>query len=152
MQNFSIKKEYMKRIIGLMLCVFTTLMGTHITASAARSQSNNQQLEMEIGPAPVPGNKPYTVDQVRKAIIYAAMGNHWAIESETSGEIRIKLDGRNDHIVLVMDILYDANSYSIKYVSSDVPQKQKLNFNAAYSRWMRGLKAAIDRELTIINL
>ncbi len=139
----------MNRVIGLMFCLFAVLMSIHITASASRVSNT---MDLEIGPIPVPDTGPYTAEQVRKAIIYGAMGNHWTVESETSGLIKIKQDGRNDQIVLVMDVLYDANGYSLKYVSRDVPQKYQHKFGSIYSRWTKGLIARINRELSAANL
>jgi hypothetical protein len=141
----------MKRQICLVFCLFAAIANAALANNALPSETSNQP-DIRIGPVPVPENKPYTTDQVRKAIIYGAAANHWIIDSETSGTIRIKLDGRKDLIVLVMDVFYDDHSYSVKYVSSDLNAKNRAMFNSSYPRWMRGLMTAINRELTIINL
>jgi hypothetical protein len=145
----------MKRQICLVFCLIAAMLNAALAGDVSRVETDSQsekQSEIRIGPVSVPENRAYTTDQVRAAIIYGAAGNHWIIDSETPGTIRIKLDGRKDLIVLVMDVIYDAHSYSIKYVSSDLTPKNKITFNSSYPRWTRGLMTAINRELNVINL
>ncbi|MGZ3235980.1 MAG: hypothetical protein ACXU8A_01235 [Burkholderiaceae bacterium] len=73
----------------------------------------------EPGPISVPADKTYTMNEVRKSIISGAMQHEWRIDSDTPGNVRVILDGRKDHVVLVMDVVYNVKSYSIKYVRSD---------------------------------
>lgn len=162
----------MKLARNLMALMFTVLMGVHMTANA---QLDAVPL-IEPGPITVPGGAPYTMNEVRKAVLSAAMRHEWRVETDKFGMARIILDGRTDRAVLVMDIVYDEKAYSIKYVSSeglryekgtktDLPQVDASKGNYAtrdysygptihpsYARWMKNLTNAINTELMIVKL
>jgi hypothetical protein len=157
----------MKFVKNLLPAMFIMLMmGMHSTAHAARSVV----LE-EPGPISVPTDYSYSMDEVKKAIIGGATKHQWRIDSEKPGIVRIILDGRRDHAVLVMDVVYDQKSYSIKYVRSEaldyqkgIPagvtanpnsntvsvntsDHQKTTIHSSYARWMKLLVQAINTEL-----
>jgi hypothetical protein len=143
----------------LMIYVLVLSFGMHFTANANEPDTFS---ELEIGPIAMPAGKPYTIVQIKKAIIYATRRHNWVIESETPGSTRIKIDGRKDGIVLVMDIFYDENKYSLKYVDGVLPVKERkiavgttyrnVKPNSPYSRWVKNLTDAINVELVIVNL
>ena len=125
---------------------------------------------VEPGPIPVPGSKPYSMEEVRKAVIGGAMRHNWHVESESPGTVRIKLQAPDYQ--LVMDVVYDVKNYSIKYVSSqglryshaDALVKSPTSntysrgaggaatIHPSYARWMKFLTDAINVELNIIKL
>jgi len=146
---------------NIVIYMLSLLINSCIAVNAAESVDLTA---VEIGPISVPDGKAYTLEQVRKGVIFGAMQHKWQVESEMSGIVRIKIDGRKDGIVLVMDVLYDANKYSIKYVKSErlaqsratirgeVVRQHKSEFGTTYSRWMRNLTGAINRELIIMSM
>jgi len=131
----------MKLVRNLMMLMFTVLLGAHMTAHAAKTVSL-----FEPGPISISSSKELTIKDIRKAIISGAMRHQWQVESETPNTVRIKLDGRKDQAVLVMDIIYDTKSYSIKYVSSEGLRYDGSSIHSSYSRWMQNLTNAINTE------
>ncbi len=153
---------------NLMIVLFGLLMGVHVAANAV-----NDVVLTEPGPIAVPTGKSYSIEEVRKAVISGALRHQWRVESETPGTVRIILDGRNDGAVLVMDIIYDSQNYSIKYVRSErlrygmgsstgraynpnmntgaryATQSQTPMIHSSYSRWMKSLVDAINTELNV---
>jgi hypothetical protein len=162
--SMKLVKHMMSLILGVVLCA-------HI---AVHAQSDARLVEP--GPIAIPENsKPYTLDEIRKAILTSALRNQWRIESETPGTIQIVLDGRNDHAVLVMDVIYDVKSYSIKYVRSEKlryvkgtgvanacpsgqlscsvnAQQEFTTIHSSYARWMKNLTESISSEFKILRL
>jgi hypothetical protein len=162
----------MKLVRKLMMLMCLVMAGTHLPASA---QQDSVKLE-EPGPIALPGKFSYTTNEVRKAILTAAMRHDWRIESESPGVARIVLDGRTDRAVLVMDIIYDTNNYSIKYIRSDGLRYTPGNLNdkstvvmpkgnystreyesgpaihPSYARWMKNLTNSINVELLIVKI
>ncbi|MGZ5817666.1 MAG: hypothetical protein ACXWJD_02865 [Burkholderiaceae bacterium] len=162
----------MKPARNLMTLMLTILMGMHITANA---QQDVVALE-EPGPIAVPAGGPYTLNEVRKSILSAAMRHEWRVESDKPGIARIILDGRTDRSLLEMDIVYDEKAYSIKYVHSeglkydkgmktDTPKiepgkgnyttrdySRSATIHPSYARWMKNLTNAINTELMIVKL
>ncbi len=159
----------MKLINSLMILLFAIIMGSQIEAHAQATEVR----VTEPGPISVPKGKPYTVDEVRKAILSSAMRREWAIDGEAPGSIRIKLERRDFWIV--MNIIYDTESYSIKYVNSEglryekgtgianacpvgLPSctgpayQQYATIHPSYARWMKGLVDSINSELAILHL
>jgi len=160
----------MKLVINLVVLMFTMMLGIH-TANAA-----NDVPLVEPGPISLPANKAYSLVEVRKAIIAGATRHHWRVENETPGTVRIILDGRNDRAVLVMDVVYDEKNYNIKYVRSEGlryvkgsgtvatanpnsntvsrfgGEVQATTIHSSYSRWMKGLIAAINIELQLAKM
>jgi hypothetical protein len=150
--------------------LFIALTGLNMTAHA------EDEVPFKEGESiAVPRRHTYTAGQVKEAIIEAAEHYKWRVESETPGTVRIKLDERSDGVVLVVDVAYDATSYSFKYVSSEglkyksaaektgSPYAKNPNSNTVskdyeisgpsidsrYVRWTKNLKKAINRELKL---
>jgi hypothetical protein len=163
----------MKLVRILMMVLAATLISMHPSVNAQQ----NDVVLVEPGPISYPGNQPYTLNEVRKAILTAAMRHEWRVESDSPGTIRIILDGRTDRAVLIMDVVYDEKSYSIKYVSSENLRYSKgkkatisnsgktagsyvaqsdapipTTIHPSYARWMKNLTNAIDVELRIAKL
>lgn len=130
---------------------------------------------IEPGPIAFPNDRTYTPNQVKEAIIDGVARYKWHVENEAPGAIRIKLESPREGIVLVMDVLYDATSYSLKYVSSQglgyqsadektgaaiaknpnsntVSRNDEISgttIDSRYVRWMRKLQKGINRELKL---
>lgn len=134
----------MRRVSQLLFAVV-------MMCSAVFANARNIEL-FEPGPVAVPAGKAFTLKDVRKAVLSGAMFHHWQMESETPGKIRIKLDGRRDRAVLVMEVVYDTKSYSIKYVSSENLKYDGHSIHPSYARWMKNLTDAIDMQLKIMEL
>ncbi len=161
----------MKAIRNLTVVMFTALMSMHFAVNAA-----NDVVLVEPGPISVPSSKTYSLEEVRKAILGGALRHQWRADSETPGTVRIILDGRKDGAVLVMDVVYDEKSYSVKYVRSEGLRYVKGNASAvvanpnsntvsslnggqktttihsSYARWMKVLTESINTELNVIKM
>lgn len=135
----------MKLASNLMTLLFALLMGTTMLANA-----HNAEL-IEPGPISIPSSKPLSIQEVKKAIMHGAERHSWKVESESPGVIRIKLDGRKDRAVLVMDVVYDTKSYSIKYVSSEGLRYNGTTIHSSYTRWMTNLTNSINTELRTLD-
>jgi hypothetical protein len=135
----------MKFTSNLMTLMFAVLMGTTTLANA-----HNVELT-EPGPISIPSSKPLSTKEIRKAILHGVERHNWKVESDSPGVIRIKLDGRRDRAVLVMDVVYDTKSYSIKYVSSEGLRYNGKTIHSSYSRWITNLTSSIDTELRTID-
>jgi hypothetical protein len=144
---FLSRENYMKLVSVLMSLMFALLMGAHSTAMAARAVAVT-----DLGPISTNTVKPHTAADVRKAIIAGAATHQWTVQSETPGTIELKLRARRDSVELVLDVNYDANSYSIKYVSSEGLKynKERNTIHAVYARWLNNLTAAINTQLTLM--
>ncbi|MGZ3239923.1 MAG: hypothetical protein ACXU7Z_05825 [Burkholderiaceae bacterium] len=107
----------MKLVKGLITMMFVAAIGFSTTANA------QQDTLIQPGPIAFPiGSKPFTDEVVKKAIISGAMRYHWHVDETakgTPGNIRLKLDSRRDGAVVIVDVVFDMKSYSIKYVSSE---------------------------------
>jgi hypothetical protein len=96
--------------------------------------------------------KPLTTEQVRKAIIMAAASKQW-VASALQGDTLRLTHSRGKHTAVV-DVVYTAQSYSIRYVDSS-----NLNYDAVkgapiihptYNGWVNNLRAAIDAALRAV--
>jgi hypothetical protein len=87
---------------------------------------------------------------VKRAIVLAAATREWKTISETADTVRMQLDVRGKHLV-VIDVRYDAKSYGIKYVSSLNLRYQERDggrfIHRNYNRWVDNLIRAISLEL-----
>ncbi|HEY8099579.1 MAG TPA: hypothetical protein VIF82_02405 [Burkholderiaceae bacterium] len=161
----------MRLIKTLTVLMFTVFMSMHIEANAA-----NDVVLVEPGPISLPSTKSYSMDEIKKAIIAGALRHQWRVESEAPGTVRIVLDGRRDRAVLVMDVVYDDKSYSVKYVRSEGLRyvkgdaaafvhnpnsntvsrvnggQQTTTIHSSYARWMKALTESINTELTVAKM
>src|SRR5262245_28677485 len=95
--------------------VFVLLTTMTFAVHAAKSVSTQDQSSM----VPNIGSKPVTVADVKKAILGAAIDRGWQPMEDTGGKVRLQLDDkRKSEYRLIVDVVYDAKNYTIKYVSS----------------------------------
>lgn len=160
----------MKLLGKLMSLLFIVLIGSSMVANAEEGIPLTDS-----GPIAVPRRHTYTADEVKAAIVDGIEHYKWRVESEKPGTVRIKLDERRDGIVLVMDVIYDATSYSLKYVSSEglgyksaaektgspfagnpnsntVSRDYEIagpSIDSRYARWTKNLRKGINRELKL---
>ncbi|MCM5682683.1 hypothetical protein M8A51_24390 [Schlegelella sp. S2-27] len=89
-----------------------------------------------------------TVEDARMAISYAAQQKGWVILTDNPGTLALKYDKQGRHQA-VIDVLYDAQSYEFKYVSSfglgyeDAPEGVKIH--PAYNNWLTQLRSQIAK-------
>jgi len=161
----------MKQSRKMMIWVFAVLFGMQIANAA------NDVVLVEPGPIAYPAQYSYTPAEIQKAITTGALRHQWRIESQKPGTIRLILDGRNDKAVLVVDVVYDDKSYSIKYVRSEglryiqgssAPatvanpnsntvsrfsyEQRDSTIHSSYKRWMKILTGSIDEQLRIAKI
>lgn len=103
-------------------------------------------LQIDDAPISVAGGE----ESVASAIKTALKGREWSVLDETPGKIRAEYRKPNadvgDHVVVV-DITYDADSYSIDYVDS---KNMRYDGSAGtihrnYNRWV----ANLERDLSL---
>jgi hypothetical protein len=89
--------------------------------------------------------KSVEADQVKLAIIRAGGKLGWKIDETTSGQLRGMLMLRAH--TAIIDIMYDENTYSIKYNSSTNLEHSKGTIHKNYNGWIQNLQREIDVEL-----
>jgi hypothetical protein len=90
-------------------------------------------------------------ESVKNAIIAGGAEFEWVVVSSEPGKLRLKYNKQNKHEVMV-DAVYDATGYQIKYVDSMNMQYQKTEngmvIHPFYSRWIDNMMKAIERKYT----
>jgi hypothetical protein len=120
--------------------------------SAAHAARTAPMVTLENVAATSVDGKPLTAEQVKKAIISGAASKQWIASVEGPNTIRAThTRGRHSAVV---DIVYTANSYSIRYVNS-----VDLNYGGrdggqiihpTYNNWVNNLRQAIDAALRAV--
>ncbi|MEQ1801090.1 MAG: hypothetical protein ABL989_04145 [Gammaproteobacteria bacterium] len=97
-------------------------------------------------------NKELSIEAVGQAIraAGASQGYPWTASGDQPGKLQLTTLVRNKHTVVV-DVTYDAKTYSIRYANS-VNMNYKVSSGKAlihpnYNVWVSELKQAIDAEL-----
>ncbi|MDR1857119.1 MAG: hypothetical protein LBR22_08200 [Desulfovibrio sp.] len=98
-----------------------------------------------------PTDKAYSAETVRKCIISACIGRGWTALEINPGLIEAKLVVRGKHIVIV-NIPYTADSFSIKYKSSSNMEHKTLRdgteaIHPNYNKWVRTLEIDIQKAI-----
>lgn len=121
----------MKLLHNLLLTIL--LIAPAVSASAVKN-IEDVQITQEL-----------SVEQVKKAIVFAGSGRGWTMHEEQPGVIKAILDVRTHQAVVQID--YTTKQYSIVYVDSTnlVSKKGKMHKN--YYRWINNLKSDIDKLL-----
>ena len=97
---------------------------------------------------PVTGadGKPLTADQVKQAILMGAARSRWAASVQPGNVVRLTLTPRTH--VAVVDVVYSAKGYSIRYSSSTNLGYGQEGGTAVihpnYNKWVNALRQAID--------
>ncbi|MBK1612140.1 hypothetical protein CKO44_01480 [Rubrivivax gelatinosus] len=85
---------------------------------------------------------PRSADSVRATIINGAQSLGWVVVKDEPGKLQLKYNKQNKHEV-VIDAIYDAEGYQLKYVSSINMNYSGLDTGAeihpGYNRWIANL-------------
>jgi len=87
-------------------------------------------------------------EDVKAAIVTAAVNRGWVITSNEPGELTAKVSAR-DHSADIR-IPYSEKYYSIIYVSSVNLKAANGNIHRNYNRWVNNLNADIQKQLALI--
>jgi hypothetical protein len=90
--------------------------------------------------------KPLTHDQVRSAVVRAGAALGWQIKDEGPNKLVGTITLRKH--VAVVDIPYTANSYSIKYRSSENLDEKGGTIHKNYNGWIQNLTRGINAQLS----
>jgi hypothetical protein len=94
---------------------------------------------------PVVANRTVSSDEVGKAIIRAGARYNWQMLQKGAGTIEGVQVAREHRAVI--DIKYNAKSYSITYKDSEKLQYDGTNIHPNYNSWIQRLETAIRAEL-----
>ncbi len=85
-------------------------------------------------------------DAVRAAIISGGASHGWVVTQEEPGKLTLKYNNQGKHEV-VLDVLFDAKGYEIKYVDSKglnyAKTAEGTTIHPTYNRWVANLVKAI---------
>ncbi|WP_455199417.1 hypothetical protein [Kaarinaea lacus] len=92
--------------------------------------------------------KDLTTADVKKAIVAGGAMRGWSFEEAGDGHLVGTLMVRKH--VAVIDVNYDAKSYSIKYKDSQNLNYDGSNIHSNYNSWIMNLKQSIDTQLRLM--
>lgn len=98
---------------------------------------------------PSSGDATLKADDVKKAIIRAGNGLGWTMDAAKPGAIVGTLRVRSH--VAVVDIPYDASSYSILYKDSQNLKHTGTSIHSNYNSWVQNLDKAIKLQLNMVK-
>src|SRR5262245_49924862 len=98
--------------------------------------------------APVTANRAVSAEDVQKAIVRAGARFGWQMIAKGSGTIEGTLVNREHRAVI--DIKYNAKSYSITYKDSQMLQYDGTNIHPNYNGWITRLENQIRVELSTL--
>ncbi|MGF1692700.1 hypothetical protein [Photobacterium kagoshimensis] len=128
----------MKFIKGLIIAaVLTSVVGCSRTHPVLNVEN-----------APVSYN--VKVDQVRSAILQSGADRGWIMQETKPGTIRGEITKRTHKAVI--DVEYNAKTYSIHYVSSENLQYENGEIHRNYNRWVNNLDVDIKKKLATLAL
>lgn len=128
--------------------VLSTLVFGVLASAGCLSTKPSYTVDMESEPVAL--YRAVGVEKVRSAIAKAASGRYWAVIEEEVGSMRLLLDVRCKHEVVV-EVSYAADSFRVKYVSSknlDYDPETR-GIHRKYIQWVRNLKK--DIRLAALN-
>ncbi len=118
-----------------------------VTALALASCDRNQPLE-NVQNASFKASQNATLDQMTDAIVTAGTARGWTMTPQDPGNVRGDILVRGKHKVVV-DVLYDAEKFSIVYVASDGMNYQLRNgqprIHPSYMKWIKYLRQDIQK-------
>lgn len=104
-------------------------------------------------PDPIAVPAGLKIDQVTKAIKAALVGRTWAVTQEDAGHIVSTLHLR-EHMAKI-DIVYDAQTVTIKYLDSGelmyADKKGQRVIHRNYLTWIQNLVNDMSRNLTLVQ-
>jgi hypothetical protein len=95
-----------------------------------------------------PDERPYSMADVRNAILRGGAKHGWAMQEDRPGHILGTLNVRSHQAQV--DIDYDQQSYKIVYRNSSNLNYDGSNIHPNYNGWIRRLNTAISRELNAL--
>ena len=104
---------------------------------------------LNIPSTPIVTDGQVSSDAVYKAIKMAGVTKGWTVTKISDGVAHAILNIRKHQSVV--EIRYNTNSYSIKYLSSRNLKSDGVNIHSNYNGWVRNLKQAIDVQLSGIT-
>jgi hypothetical protein len=113
MQRRSLLRRFITAATALTLAL---AMGSAFARSAPLEESGRVQL-------PAVQGTP-SLDKTRTALVKAAVGLNYTLESDKPGVLQIKY-AKGDKFFVILEVSYDASGYEIKYKDS-----QGLNYDA----------------------
>ena len=126
----------MKQIKGLVVAAMLVML-----AGCSRVQPI-----LNVENTPVVFNLPST--QVKQAIIEAGAGRGWVMRETTPGKIRGEYQARSHQAII--DITYNAKTYSIEYADSDNLKYEDGKIHRNYNRWVNNLDVDIKKKLAML--
>jgi len=98
--------------------------------------------------SPIQITSKHTSSDIKKAITRAGVGLGWQMKSKKPGHIVGTLYLRN--LIAVVDVRYNAKSYSITYKSSSGLDYDGTNIHKNYNGWVQNLDRRIQAQLSAI--
>jgi hypothetical protein len=93
------------------------------------------------------GSTKLPLDEITRRIKVASLQHNWVVNQDGPGKLSATHNYKG-HTATV-EINYNQEHYDIIYVSSENLRADNNEISRHYGEWVRGLKLAIDRELTI---
>jgi hypothetical protein len=141
----------MKMIKNLLVMVVFASFAVAPVAMAARDAVLAEPSNIAL-----PAGKTYTTAELRKAIISGGARHSWQLAGDIPGKIRLQLDSKKGDYQLVVDVIYDAKNYSVKYVTSQGLRYREESgarmIHSSFGRWMKNLTDAINTELNLLKI
>ncbi|OED84854.1 hypothetical protein BCS93_04405 [Vibrio breoganii] len=87
------------------------------------------------------------IEQVKSAILQAAISRGWTIEDKSASELTAKINVRSHYAEV--KIPYNEKHYSIIYVDSSNLKAESGNIHRNYNRWVNNLNLDIQKQLSL---
>jgi hypothetical protein len=131
----------MRIVPSLLLSLAALLAASGVHAARAVPIQNYEDL-----PVSSADGKPLTAEQVRKAIISGAATRQWIASVQPGNIVRLTYSPRSHSAVV--DVVYSAKSYSIRYADSTNlnygQEGSKGVIHPNYNKWINNLRQAIE--------
>jgi hypothetical protein len=103
---------------------------------------------IESSPVITGSGKTPSADQVRVAIVYAAVGKSWTVKTIGPNRLEAHVNVRKHAATITID--YSPQSYSIKYKDSQNLRQKGSMIHRTYNRWIKGLVLRINQRLVLL--
>jgi hypothetical protein len=126
------------------------LAGCALAACGAHAARGVALEKYENVPAAGADGKPLSAEQVGKAVVAGAGAAKWGVSTHSApNAVRLTYAQRKNTVVV--DVTYAEGSYSIRYVDSHnlsyTDSGGAQTILATYNKWLKHLKAEIDKAL-----
>ena len=129
----------MRALITISVIIFSLLAG-----GCAKDLPRVMNFVQEPIPASIDG-KPYSLEQVQKAILKACRNKGWSAAVEAPGRIVASITIRSRHRAKV-EIPFTESLYSIRYLESMGLNYRNGYIHSRYNHWVASLDAEIKKE------